>query len=191
MNKNIGLFFGSFNPIHIGHMVIANYMVEFTDITQIWFVISPHNPFKKKASLLANNHRYYMANLATEDEARFMVSNIEFSLPQPSYTINTLTYLKEQYPTHKFSIIMGADNFLTFHKWKNAEEILNRYSIYIYPRPNIHPTITTNINISFVDAPIMEISASFIRRAIKQRKDVKYFLPAKVYQYIDDMNFYK
>ncbi len=191
MNKNIGLFFGSFNPIHIGHLAIANYIVEFTKIDQIWFVVSPHNPHKQKDSLLADNHRYYMTNLATEDDTRFMASNIEFNLPQPSYTINTLTYLKEKYPENKFSIIMGADNLATIDKWKNAEEILNSYSIYVYPRPGIDPIIPKYADITFVDAPIMEISASFIRQAIKNRKDVKYFLPAKVYQYIDEMNFYK
>jgi len=191
MNKKIGLFFGSFNPIHIGHLAIANYIVEFTDINQIWFIISPHNPLKKKATLLNDNQRFYMTNLAVEDDIRFKASNIEFNLPQPSYTINTLTYLKEKYLKNKFALIMGGDNLKYLHKWKNYLEILNNYQIFVYPRPCIKTTIPENSKINIIDAPLMEISASFIRNAIKTGKDIRYFLPKKVYQYIDEMNLYK
>jgi len=191
MNKKIGLFFGSFNPIHIGHLAIANYIVEFTDINQIWFIISPHNPLKKKATLLNDNQRFYMTNLAVEDDPRFKASNIEFNLPQPSYTINTLTYLKEKYPKNKFALIMGGDNLKYLHKWKNYLEILKNYQIVVYPRPGIKTTIPENSKINIIDAPLMEISASFIRNAIKTGKDIRYFLPEKVYQYIDEMNLYK
>lgn len=191
MDKKIGLFFGSFNPIHIGHLAIANYIVEFTEINQIWFIISPHNPLKEKATLLNDNQRFYMTNLAIEDDIRFKASNIEFNLPQPSYTINTLAYLKEKYPKNKFTLIMGGDNLKHLHKWKNYLEIVNNYQIFVYPRPGIKPTIPENSDIILVDAPLMEISASFIRKAIKSGKNIRYFLPEKVYQYIDEMNLYK
>lgn len=189
---HIGLFFGSFNPIHIGHMALANYMVEFTDMDQVWFVISPHNPLKQKASLLNQNQRLYMVNVAIEDDERFKSSTIEFDLPQPSYTINTLVHLKEKYPTHKFSLIIGQDNLENFHKWKNYEEILKNYKLYVYPRPGaakinleIHP------NVVLTQAPFMEISSTFIRDAIKKKKDIRHFLPEKAWKYIDEMNLYK
>ncbi len=189
--KKTGLFFGSFNPIHIGHLAIANYIVEFTDLDNIWFVVSPHNPLKPKKSLLADNHRYYMVNLAVEDDHRFKVSNIEFHLPQPSYTVNTLAYLKEKYPGIEFSLIMGADNILTINKWRNYEYILNNYRIFVYPRPDYDLKNIDYPNVEIVNAPIMQISASFIRKAIKEGKDVRYFLLPKVWNYIDEMNFYK
>ena len=129
-----GLFFGSFNPIHIGHLVIANYMLEFTDLDEVWFIISPHNPLKDKKTLLGDHHRYYMVNMAIEDNYRLKASNIEFNMPQPSYTIHTLAYLKEKYPDKNFILIAGSDNLPTFHKWKNYEEILKQYSLYVYPR---------------------------------------------------------
>ena len=189
--KKIGLYFGSFNPIHIGHLAIANYIVEYSDLQQVWFVVSPQNPFKEKKSLLADNHRYYMVNLAVEDDYRFKASNIEFHLPQPSYTINTLTYLKEKYPDKEFSLIMGADNLKHFHKWKNYEYISKNYKMYVYPRPGYDIDGTNYPNVEKVDAPIMQISASFIRQAIKEGKNIKYFLHPKVWNYIDEMNFYK
>ena len=187
----IGLFFGSFNPIHIGHLAIANYIVEYSDLQQIWFIVSPQNPFKEKKSLLADNHRYYMVNLAVEDDYRFKASNIEFDLPQPSYTINTLTYLKEKYPDREFSLIMGADNLKHFHKWKNYEYISKNYKMYVYPRPGYDISDTDYPNVVRVDAPVMQISASFIRQAIKEGKDIRYFLHPKVWNFIDEMNFYK
>lgn len=189
----IGLFFGSFNPIHIGHLAIANYMVEFSDLNQVWFVISPHNPLKTKNTLLANHLRLEMVQIALENnDNRFRVSNIEFGLPIPSYTINTLTHLKEKFSQHEFVIIMGADQLPTFHKWKNPEEIISSYCRYIYPRPGIsEKEISTHKNIKLVDAPLFEISSSFIRQSIKEGKDVRYFLPEKVYLYINNMNLYK
>ena len=136
LKSNIGLFFGSFNPIHIGHLIIANYMINFSDLTEVWFVISPQNPFKEKKTLLSEHHRLELVRIAIEDNNNLKVSDIEFKLPQPSYTINTLTYLQEKYPKKKFSLIMGEDNLKTFHKWKNYEEIIKYYELYIYPRPN-------------------------------------------------------
>ena len=191
MKKNIGLYFGSFNPIHIGHLAIANYIVEFTDLKQIWFVISPHNPFKKKESLLSDKMRYYMVNIAIEDDNRFKACSIEFSLPKPSYTINTLTYLKEKYPTITFSLIMGSDNLKSIHKWKNYEEIIKNYSIYVYPRPQEEISTWKKGDIHLLNAPLMDISASFIRKSIKSGHDIRYFLSNKVFRYIDEMNLYK
>ncbi|OFX26521.1 MAG: nicotinic acid mononucleotide adenylyltransferase [Bacteroidetes bacterium GWA2_31_9] len=191
-NKNIGLFFGSFNPIHIGHLAIANYIVEFTELDQIWFVVSPHNPLKNKASLLEDYHRLELVNLAIGDCGKFKASNIEFRLPQPSYTINTLEYLKEKYPKMKFSLIMGADSLKSINKWKNPELILTNYIIYVYPRPNIDISeFQNNTNLKMVDAPIMEISSSFIRESIKNKKDIAFFMPEKVYKYIQEMHFYE
>jgi nicotinate-nucleotide adenylyltransferase len=187
--KKVGLFFGSFNPIHIGHLAIANYIVEFTELDRIWFVVTPHNPLKPKKTLLADNHRYYMVNLAVEDNRRFKASNIEFKLPQPSYTVNTLAYLKEKYPDLEFSLIMGADNILTIQKWKNYEYILQNYKIYVYPRPGYNLDNINYKNVITVNAPIMQISASFIRNAIKSGKDVRYFLLPKVWEFIDEMRF--
>lgn len=189
---HIGLFFGSFNPIHIGHMALANYMAEFTDMDQVWFVISPHNPLKEKASLLNQNQRLYMVNVAIEDDERFKSSTIEFDLPQPSYTINTLVHLKEKYPKHKFSLIIGQDNLENFHKWKNYEEILKNYKLYVYPRPSSAKTdLEIHPNVLMTQAPFIEISSTFIRDAIKKKKDIRYFLPEKAWKYIDEMNLYK
>ncbi|HBF87191.1 MAG TPA: nicotinic acid mononucleotide adenylyltransferase [Bacteroidales bacterium] len=189
----VGLFFGSFNPIHIGHMVIANYMIEFTEIQQLWFVVSPQSPFKQKASLLDGYQRIELINRAIgNDYTRFKVSDIEFNLPIPSYTINTLTYLSEKYPHHTFSIIMGEDNLQHFKKWKNWEQIIEKYEIYVYRRLNsISSDLIENDKIKIVSAPIIEISSSFIRKAIHEKKDLRYFLPEKVYSYIDEMNYYK
>lgn len=190
--KHIGLFFGSFNPIHIGHLAIANYIVEFTELDQIWFVVSPHNPLKNKASLLEDYHRLELVNLAIGDNVKYKSSNIEFRLPQPSYTINTLEYLKEKYPRMKFSLIMGADSLKSINKWKNYELILSNYTIYVYPRPNIDISeFQNNSNIKIVNAPIMEISSSFIRESIKSRKSLEFFMPEKVYKYIQEMHFYE
>jgi len=187
-----GLFFGSFNPIHIGHLAIANYMVEFTDLDKVWFVVSPHNPLKQKSTLLPDHHRLQMVRLAIEYDNRFKASNIEFSLPQPSYTVDTLTYLEEQYPGHEFVLIMGSDGLKTFHKWKNYKEIIANYPRYVYPRPGTGPELLNNLeNGNVVHAPLMEISSTFIREAIANGKDIKYFLPEKVWEFINEMNFYK
>jgi nicotinate-nucleotide adenylyltransferase len=189
---HIGLFFGSFNPIHIGHMAIANYMVEFTDMDQLWFVVSPQNPLKEKKNLLGQNQRLYMVNAAVEDFPKFMSSNIEFDLPQPSYTVNTLAHLKEKYPEHKFSLIIGQDNLGTFHKWKNYEEILKHHKLFVYPRPNCGKTeFDQHPNVVLTEAPVMDISSTFIREAIKNKKDVRFFLPEKAWEYVDSMNLYK
>ncbi len=188
----IGLFFGSFNPIHNGHLVIASYMAEFTDLQQVWFVISPHNPLKEKNTLLQDVHRLALVKEGIGINNKLKASNIEFKLPQPSYTINTLVHLSEKYPQHEFVLIMGFDNLQTFDKWKNHEQILNGYELYIYPRHNFscdkfigHPKV------KITDAPIMELSSSFIRKAIRDKKDVRYMMPESVYKYIDEMNFYK
>lgn len=192
-NKQItGLFFGSFNPIHIGHLVIANYIMEFSPMKQLWFVISPQSPFKKQSNLLENYHRLELVNRAIENDNRFRTSDIEFKLPTPSYTIDTLTYLKEKYPNRKFAIIMGADNLFHFHKWKNFEQIRDNFQIMVYPRPGIKQEDCPDFeNLHWVDAPIMEISSSFIRNAIREKKDIRYFLHPEVWKYMDEMNFYR
>jgi nicotinate-nucleotide adenylyltransferase len=188
----VGLFFGSFNPIHIGHTVLANYMLEFTDLEQIWFVVSPHNPLKQKSSLLDQNHRLHLVNIAIENQPKFKASNIEFKLPQPSYTINTLTYLTEKYPNTKFALIMGSDNLENFHKWKNYEEILKRFELYVYPRPeNDGGALKNHTNVKLINAPLMEISSTMIRQAIREKKDVQFFVPEKVWEYIQEMHFYE
>jgi nicotinate-nucleotide adenylyltransferase len=194
----IGLYFGSFNPVHIGHIAIAGYMTEFAGIDQVWFVVSPHNPLKKKNTLLADHHRLHMVQLATGDSDRLKASDIEFKLPVPSYTIDTLTYLKEKSPKNEFCLVMGEDNLYTLHKWKNADELIYRYSIYVYPRPDsIKPTsllldqLLSKADIHKVDAPLMDISGTFIRGGIKNNRDMSYFLPAPVWKYIKEMHFYE
>ncbi len=189
---HIGLFFGSFNPVHIGHMALANYMLSFTDMDQVWLVVSPHNPLKQKKELLNQNDRLHLVELAIDGHPRIRSSNIEFGLPQPSYTVNTLAYLKEKFPQHQFSIIMGQDNLQTLPKWKNSEVLLNHYQLFVYPRPNTPASpFDTHQNVHLTQAPLMEISATFIRSSIKAKKDVSFFLPPKVWQYIDEMNFYR
>lgn len=188
----IGLYFGSFNPIHIGHLAIANYLVSFTELDQVWFIVSPQNPFKEQKGLLDDIHRYAIISRAIEDYSFLRVSNIEFSMPRPSYTIDTLVYLHEKYPQYQFSLIMGADNLRNFHKWKNYEQILSEYLIYVYPRLDTDIEICIkHPSIKIVEAPRIEISASFIRQAIKDGKDIQAFLPYKAWKYIDEMNFYK
>ncbi len=200
----IGLYFGTYNPIHVGHLIIANYMADYTDLDQVWLVVTPQNPLKKKNTLLEDYHRFAMVEIAIEDNPKLKASNIEFTLPKPSYTSNTLAYLVEKYPTHEFSLIMGEDNLRTLHKWKNYEEILDQHTIYVYPRAlteqerielnseivfenklNNHP------NVKLCDAPVMKVSASFIRTAIKEKNDVRYLLTEPVYKYVKEMHFYK
>ena len=188
----IGLFFGSFNPIHIGHLALANYMVNYTEMQEVWLVVSPHNPLKKKSQLLNQNDRLHLVNLALDFHPSIKASNFEFDLPQPSYTINTLVRLKEKYPQHEFSLIMGQDNLTSFNKWKNYDEILKRNQIYVYPRPNCGPSeFDEHPNIHITEAPLMDISSTFIRNAIKEKKDVRFFTHPKVWEEIDTMNFYK
>jgi len=187
-----GLYFGSFNPIHIGHLAIANYMVEYSDLDELWLVISPQNPLKKKSSLLNEYDRLKMVELALKDTLKIKPCDIEFRLPKPSYTIDTLTYLKEKNPHKDFVLIAGTDNFKSFHKWKNYEEILKHYRLYIYPRPGSDlGKYKDHENIELIDAPLMEISSSFVRKAIKDQKDIRYFLPDEVYHYIIKMNLYQ
>ena len=193
LQLTIGLYFGSYNPVHIGHLAIANYMVEYTDIDQLWFVVSPHNPLKKKNNLLADYQRLELVHRAIDDDGRFRASNIEFSLPKPSYTVDTLAYLKDQYPNYHFKILMGSDNLESFHKWKNYEVILEEFGVIVYPRPGFDPDnvqVEKNITIA-MGAPLMEVSSSFIRKAIKKGKDVRHFLPQKSWEYLDEMNFYR
>ncbi len=194
----IGLYFGSFNPVHTGHLAIAGYMTEYTDLDQVWFVVSPHNPLKKKETLLDDHQRLYMVQLAIGDNDRLKASDIEFRLPVPSYTIDTLTYLNEKYPGNIFSLVMGEDNLTTLHKWKNVNELVTRYPIYIYPRRKdsnkpsaLTGSLLKNAEIHSVKAPLMEISGTFIRNGIRNGRDVSYFLPAPVWKYIKEMHFYE
>jgi nicotinate-nucleotide adenylyltransferase len=189
---HIGLFFGSFNPIHIGHLALANYMLSFTEMEQIWLVVSPHNPLKNKAGLLNQNERLHLINLALEDNVNIKSSNIEFTLSQPSYTINTLAHLNEKYPQHVFSLIMGQDNLVTFDKWKNFDTILKKHLIFVYPRLNSQTSQFDNHpNVKITHAPLIEISATFIRTAIKEKKSIQYFLHPKVWDYINGSNLFK
>jgi nicotinate-nucleotide adenylyltransferase len=188
----IGLFFGSFNPIHIGHLAIANYIVEYSDLDEIWLVVSPQNPLKKKKTLLNEYDRLKMVELALKDDFQIKPTDIEFRLPKPSYTIDTLTYLSERNPKHDFVLIAGTDNFQSFHKWKNYEQILKQYKLYVYPRPGYElGEYKNHTSLSLINAPLMEISSSFIRESIKDNKDIRYFLPVEVYNYIKKMSLYK
>ena len=190
----VGLYFGTFNPIHVGHLTIANHIAEFSDLDQVWFVVTPHSPFKKKSSLLEDHHRLEMVYRATKDYPKLRECDIEFKLPQPNYTINTLTYLEEKYPDKEFALIMGEDNLKSFHKWKHCELILERHTIYVYPRISEGKTesrVTEHNKIIKIDAPIMELSSTFIRKSIKEGKNVRPMLPEAVWHYLDEMNFYK
>ena len=187
-----GLFFGSFNPIHIGHLAIANYITEYSNIDELWLVVSPQNPLKKKKTLLDEYDRYQMVELALKNDYKIKPSDIEFRLPKPSYTIDTLTYLSEQHPKNEFVLILGADNLASFRKWKNYEVILDQYQLYVYPRPNYDlGEFNDHSKVEIINAPMMEISSSFIRNSIKEDKNVRYFLPNAVYEYIRKMHFYK
>ncbi len=203
---NIGLYFGTFNPIHVGHLVIANYMADFTDLDQIWLVVTPQNPLKVKSSLLPDYHRLALVKIAVEDNPKLRASDIEFNLPQPNYTSTTLAFLKEKYPNDNFSLIMGEDNLRTFHKWFNHEHLMENYRFYVYPRVltsqeeeevvaigrKTENLFHLNENIIICeDAPVMKVSSSFIRNAIKKSKDVRYLLTDPVHKYIDEMNFYR
>ncbi|NOZ34834.1 MAG: nicotinate-nucleotide adenylyltransferase [Chlorobi bacterium] len=190
--NKIGLFFGTFNPIHNGHMIIANYILEFSDLEQIFFVVSPQNPFKKKSGLLEDYHRLALVQEAIGDNDKYLASDIEFKMPKPSYTIDTLTYLQEKYPKKEFSLIMGSDNLLNFHKWKNYNQIINNYKIIVYPRPNfIQKDYSVIPKLEIINAPLMEISASFIRESVKNKKDIRYFMPERAWKYLKEMHFYE
>ena len=190
----IGLYFGTFNPMHVGHLIIANHMAEHADLDQVWMVVTPHNPLKKKNTLLDDYHRLQMVHLATEDFPKIKPSDIEFKLSQPNYTVNTLVHLQEKYPNYEFSLIMGADNLKSLHKWKNYEAILENHEIYVYPRISSeveNATFKNHPKIHTIDAPVVEISSTFIRDNIKKGKNVQPLLPAKVWEYIDHNNFYR
>jgi len=190
--NKIGLFFGSFNPVHNGHMIIANYILEFSELEQIFFVVSPQNPFKKKAGLLEDYHRLALVKEAVGDNDKYHACDIEFKMPKPSYTIDTLTYLKEKYPEKEFSLIMGSDNLKNFHKWKNSKQIIDNHKIYVYPRPNFDTEKFINTkNIILIKAPLMEISATFIRNAVKEKKNIRYFMPERAWNYLKEMHFYE
>src|SRR5690606_31018607 len=195
MSKKIGLFFGSFNPIHIGHLILANYITEHSDMDELWFVVSPQNPFKEKKSLLKDTNRLDMVQLAIQNYPKMRASNVEFSLPQPSYTIDTLAHLKEQYPQYSFALIMGEDNLKSLHKWKNAEKLMNDYQIIVYPRVSNGDEEKQHQfqheNISLIQAPVIEISATEIRNMIKQGKNVRPMLPPEVFEYLDGSSLYK
>jgi nicotinate-nucleotide adenylyltransferase len=187
-----GLFFGSFNPIHIGHLAIANYAVEYTGLNQVWFVISPQNPLKKKKGLLADYHRLALVREAIDGDARFKACDVEFKMPRPSFTIDTLAYLREQFPDMEFAILMGADGLPVFHKWKNYQELSRVCTRYIYPRPGTDLKGLQNLdNCIFIDAPLMSISSTFIRESIKAGKDMRHFLNEKEYTYLKEMHFYE
>lgn len=188
----VGLFFGSFNPIHAGHLMIAQYLSNFTSLTEVWLVVSPQNPLKNKKSLANAYDRLEMAKLATEKSEKIKVSDIEFNLPKPSFTVDTLTYLKEKYPNKEFAVIMGSDNLSSFKKWKNYEVILNNYFIYVYPRPGFEANEFENHpNIHITATPLMEISSTFVREAIKKNKSIQYFVPDAVIEFIEAKGLYK
>jgi nicotinate-nucleotide adenylyltransferase len=194
--KKIGLYFGTFNPIHVGHLIIANFLANNTDLKEVWFVVSPHNPLKDKNTLLEDHHRLAMVQRAVEDNPKLKASGIEFDLPKPSYTVLTLQALREKYPDYEFSLIMGEDNLRTFHKWRNYEYILEHFDIYVYPR--IQGSGETDVRdfsksprVHFCKAPVMNVSSTLIRESIKNKKDVRYLLTDPVFKYVDEMNFYK
>lgn len=175
-------------------MIIANYIVEFTELDEVWFVVTPHNPHKKKKTLLEDHHRLAMVEIAVEDYPKLRASNVEFALSQPNYTVNTLAYLEEKYPNNNFSLIMGEDNLKSLHKWKNYDVILDRYYIYVYPRISegmVETQFDNHIKIKKVDAPIIELSSTFIRKAVKKGKNIRPMLSPEVWKYLDEMNFYK
>jgi len=200
----IGLYFGTFNPIHVGHLIIANHMAEHSGLDQIWMVVTPHNPLKNKDTLLDDYQRLHLVHLATEDYPKIKPSDIEFKLPQPNYTVNTLAHLQEKFPQYEFSLIMGEDNLKSLHKWKNYEVILQNHEIYVYPRLEAkgrtgeaisseteNSAFKNHPKIHLIDAPIVEISSTFIRKGIKTGKNTQPLLPPKVWEYINHNNFYR
>ncbi|MBK8831668.1 MAG: nicotinate-nucleotide adenylyltransferase [Saprospiraceae bacterium] len=191
--KRIGLFFGSFNPIHTGHLIIAEYMATRTDLEQVWFVVSPHNPLKLRSTLANDFDRLHMVQLAIDDNPRLKASNIEFSLPKPSYTIDTMVYLHEKYPQHQFSLIMGSDNLGSISKWKNYELLLERYKIHVYKREGvpIDQTSVPNADIVIYDVPMLDISSTYIRKSIAEGLSIRYMVPENVYQFLDGSRLYR
>lgn len=188
---NIGLYFGSFNPVHSGHLIIANHILNETGLEKIWFIVSPQNPFKTSATLLNEYDRLHLLKLATEDDQRIKISDIEFNLPRPSYTSVTLAHIQEKNPTHQFSIIMGSDSFQNLHKWKNADYIIKNYPVCVYSRPGFEIQNHVNAKLNIVDAPLLQISATQIRQLIKEGKSIRYMVPDKVREEIEKGNYYK
>jgi nicotinate-nucleotide adenylyltransferase len=189
--EKIGLYFGSFNPVHVGHLIIANHILNETAIKTLWFVVSPQNPLKSGSSLLNIYDRYYLLQIATENDPRIRVSNVEFHLPQPSYTINTLTYLQEKHPNVEFSVIMGSDSFQNLEKWKNYEAIIKNYPLIIYQRPGFEIRNEFNARVQVADAPLLQISSTAIRKSIREGKSIRYLVPEKVYEEIERCNYYR
>ena len=189
----VGLYFGSFNPIHHGHLIIANYVLQHADLDQVWFIISPQNPLKPSGSLLNEYHRLYLVQCAIEGERKLKAKDIEFKLPKPSYTVNTLAYLQEQYPSYEFSIIMGSDSFSNLSRWKNHEFITRNYLIYIYRRAGHEINAGNNVNAHtiIVDAPLLQISATYIREAVRKGNSIRFLVPEKVREEIEQNGYYK
>jgi nicotinate-nucleotide adenylyltransferase len=187
---HIGLYFGSFNPIHTGHLIIANHVLENTDVDKLWFVLSPHNPLKESQSLLNEYDRLHLLELAISDNPKFRASNVEFGLPKPSYTIDTLTYLKEKFPFEQFSVVMGGDSFQNIKRWKNYEQLIEQHPLIVYRRPGFDVPDLSGASVSFLDAPMLDISASFIRGEIKAKRSVRYLLPDPVWKYISENRQY-
>lgn len=187
----IGLYFGSFNPVHIGHLIIANHAVNETDLNQVWFVVSPQNPFKQSASLLNEYHRLHLIKSAIDGENNLRASSIEFNLPKPSYTVDSLTYLKEKFPEHEFSILMGSDGFQNINKWKNYEAIVKNHRIYIYKRPGFNIDETFTANIKLMEAPLLEISSTHIRELIRDKKSIRFLVPDIVKEEIEIGGYYR
>lgn len=188
---NTGLYFGSFNPIHNGHLIIAQAVLELSHLDQVWFIISPQNPFKRNKNLLHEFDRYDMVRLAIEDNGRFKASDIEFNMPKPSYTIDTLAYLKEKYPDRNFKLIIGEDNLAMFPKWKNSENIIDEFGLIVYPRPDSKKSgIDTHPNITYIEAPLLDISATYIRKCIREHRSINYLVPAKAVKFIKDRKLY-
>ena len=187
----IGLYFGSFNPIHVGHLIIATHVVNTTDLQQVWLVVSPHNPLKPSASLLNEYHRFHLVQSALEGESKLKASNIEFKLPKPSYTIDTLSYLKEKSPQHDFALIMGSDSFRNLTKWKNYDVIIKNNPLYIYERPGFGVVNNLNADIYILNAPLLQISSTHIRDLIKQKKSIRYMVPDIVKEEIEQNGYYK
>lgn len=187
----VGLYFGSFNPIHIGHLIIANHVINETDLKKIWFVVSPQNPFKPSSTLLNEYDRLHLVQKAIEDDDRLKASDVEFSLPKPSYTASTLAYLNEKYPSYQFTIIMGSDSFQNLGKWHNAQTIISNYPILVYRRPQFDVNNLSGAQATVLDAPLLEISATYIRECIQQGKSIRYLVPPSVADEIEKSSFYK
>jgi nicotinate-nucleotide adenylyltransferase len=187
----VGLYFGSFNPIHVGHLIIANHILNATNVQKIWFIVSPQNPLKKSNTLLNEYDRLHLAKLAVDNDNRISVSDIEFKLPRPSYTIDTLTYLKERHPENEFAVIMGSDSYQNLNKWKNFELIIKDYPIYVYKRPGFEINSDYSIAPVILEAPLLQISATEIRNLIKEGKSIRYMVPEKVREEIGQNRYYK